>query len=106
MSNAVAEVAQLTKLLLARHSLVCRAVELECETEILARIQSLTGVPSTDVDKAAAIKASTLAAAELSLLPMRRGALDKRIDFSIKRLQLLVPHKRAVQRQFQGSPRR
>ncbi len=85
----------LTRLILARQTLVCRAIELDLQFEVLALVESMQDACS-DAHTATDARTTTTQSrkelsAELSLLPERIEDLDRQIERAWHRLDRVSP---------------
>lgn len=89
------EASNLTRLILMRHNLACRVVELDVELEVLALLQSvpdpaLAERARVDADKCLSRRADA-ASAEASRLPVLLARVDSRIRAAWARLHRTSP---------------
>jgi hypothetical protein len=89
------EASSLTRLILTRHSLFCRAVELDVELEVLALLQtapdlSLGPQAQIDADQRLDVRVDD-ALAESALLPALIAGLEGRISGAWARLHRASP---------------
>jgi hypothetical protein len=89
------EASSLTRLILTRHSLFCRAVELDVELEVLALLHSvpdLTLAPQAQIEADLRLNVRVDdALAESALLPALIGGLEDRISGAWAQLHRASP---------------
>jgi hypothetical protein len=85
----------LSRLILARHTLICRAIELDLQLEVLALVEAAQN--ATSYSESAAPPEQSVRpthqqlSAELALLPALIADLDSRLDSAWQRLHSVSP---------------
>jgi hypothetical protein len=93
------EASRLTNLILTRHTLECRAVELEVRLNMLALLECAPDLPlalhGASGEDACPAELRDAAAAELKVLPALLAGVEERIRLAWQRLQSASPTRRS-----------